>query len=278
MSETEADALADEQVDSPAATLRLAAGIEYDGTAFNGWQVQPHAPSIQEALSKAISIVADEPVECVGAGRTDTGVHATGQVAHFDTRARRAEHSWLLGINSNLPTDINVNWVAKVPAEFHARFSARSRSYRYLILNSPVRSALYRQRAWWVLKPLDAELMQTAADALLGEHDFSSFRAAACQASSPVRTITEIAVERQGEIIVITCSANAFLHHMVRNLAGSLMRIGRGDEPPEWLAEILAAKDRKRSGITAPAMGLTLTDVGYPDFPLPDAPRRSLLC
>lgn len=270
---SEVDALADSTGDS----TRLAVGIEYDGTAYNGWQVQPHAPSIQEALSKAISIVADEPVECVGAGRTDTGVHATAQVAHFDTRAHRAEHSWLLGINSNLPADINVNWVARVSADFHARFSARSRSYRYLIHNSPVRSALYRHRAWWVMKPLDAERMHAAAEALLGEHDFSSFRAAACQASSPVRTITEIAVERRDEFIIITCSANAFLHHMVRNLAGSLMRIGRGDASCAWLTELLAAKDRKLSGITAPAMGLTLTDVSYPDFSLPANPCRKLL-
>lgn len=253
---------------------RLAIGIEYDGTAYNGWQIQPHAPSIQESLNNAVSVVADAPVEVVGAGRTDTGVHATAQVAHFDTGAVRSERSWLLGINSNLPPDISIHWVARVPAEFHARFAARSRSYRYLILNTPVRSALYRHRAWWVLKPLDAQRMHEAAQVLLGEHDFSSFRAAACQASSPVRTMTAIDVQRYGDIIAIDCSANAFLHHMVRNLAGSLMRIGSGEAESGWLAEILAAKDRTVSGMTAPAGGLTLTAVDYPDFRLPASPDR----
>lgn len=248
---------------------RLAIGIEYDGTAYNGWQIQPHAPSIQQSLNTAISVVAAEAVECVGAGRTDTGVHATGQVAHFDTTAVRSIRSWLLGVNSNLPSDINVNWVSEVDSDFHARFSARSRSYRYVILNRPVRSALLRHRAWWVLKPLDEVRMQRAADTLLGEHDFSSFRAAACQASSPVRTISELTVRRDGEFIYVDCSANAFLHHMVRNLVGSLARVGSGDETVEWLSAVLAARDRRISGITAPAAGLTLTAVGYPDFALP---------
>ena len=255
---------------------RLAIGIEYDGTAYNGWQIQPHAPSIQEALNKAVSVVADETVEVVGAGRTDTGVHATAQVAHFDTSAIRSEHSWLLGINSNLPSDVSVHWVRPVSADFHARFAARSRSYRYLILNAPVRSALYRHRAWWVIKALDAGRMHGAAQALLGEHDFSSFRAAACQADSPVRTMTEITVQRRDDFIAISCSANAFLHHMVRNLAGSLMRIGSGEAEPGWLAEALNAKDRTVSGMTAPAGGLTLTDVSYPDFKLPACPDRSI--
>ncbi len=252
-----------------AGTLRLALGLEYDGTAYNGWQIQPHAPSIQESLNRAVSAVADSPIACVGAGRTDTGVHATGQVAHFDTLANRAERSWLLGINSNLPADINVLWVAAVPSHFHARFAARSRSYRYMILNRPVRSALYRHRAWWVRKPLDAERMNSAAQVLMGEHDFSSFRASACQAHSPVRTVTEIGVSRDGDWLSVVCSANAFLHHMVRNLVGSLVRIGSGEADVEWIGELLAARDRKVSGITAPAAGLTLTCVGYPDFALP---------
>ncbi len=254
---------------------RLAIGIEYDGTAYNGWQIQPHAPSIQAALNQAVAAVADEAVEVVGAGRTDTGVHASAQIAHFDTAADRTERSWLLGINSNLPADINVHWVRPVPVDFHARFAARSRSYRYLILNAPVRSALCRHRAWWVLKPLDAARMHAAAQVLVGEHDFSSFRAAACQASSPVRTVTEIRVSRHDDFIAISCSANAFLHHMVRNLAGSLVRIGSGEAEPDWLATVLEARDRKVSGMTAPAGGLTLTDVRYPDFDLPDCPDRS---
>jgi len=248
---------------------RLAIGIEYDGTAYNGWQIQPHAPSIQQSLNEAITVVASESVECVGAGRTDTGVHATGQVAHFDTRAERSDRSWLLGINSNLPADINVSWVTEPKGDFHARFSARSRSYQYVILNRPVRSALQRHRAWWVRKALEVERMQEAAQALLGEHDFSSFRAASCQASSPVRTISELTVRKAGDYIYVDCSANAFLHHMVRNLVGSLARVGSGEESVGWISEILAARDRRVSGITAPAAGLTLTAVSYPDFALP---------
>ena len=254
---------------APADCRRLAIGIEYDGTAYNGWQIQPHAPSIQQSLNEAISVVADEPVQCVGAGRTDTGVHATGQVAHFDTRAERAERSWLLGINSNLPADINVTWVRQTDQEFHARFSARSRSYRYVILNRPVRSALERHRSWWFMQPLDEQRMREGAALLVGEHDFSSFRAASCQANSPVRTITELTVRRDAQHIYVDCSANAFLHHMVRNLVGSLARVGCGDATVDWLAEVLAARDRRVSGITAPAAGLTLTAVGYPDFSLP---------
>jgi len=251
-----------------AAVNRLAIGIEYDGTAYNGWQIQPHAPSIQNALNQAITRVADEPVACVGAGRTDTGVHASGQVAHFDTLAFRSARSWLLGINSNLPADVSVLWVVPVAAEFHARYSARSRSYRYVILNRQVRSALERHRAWWVRDPLDIDKMRQAAEYLLGEHDFSSFRAAGCQAHSPIRTMSDFQVSGVGERIVIECTANAFLHHMVRNLVGSLVRVGSGRESAHWIAEVLASRDRKVAGITAPASGLTLTHVGYPDFSL----------
>lgn len=250
---------------------RLAIGIEYDGTAYNGWQIQPHAPSIQESLNRAITVVANETVGCIGAGRTDTGVHAIGQVAHFDSRASRSQRSWLLGINSNLPVDININWAEEVAPEFHARFSARSRSYRYVIINRPVRSALQRNRAWLVRKSLNEKRMHQAAQVLVGEHDFSSFRASACQAHSPVRTITRLDVTREGEYLYIDCHANAFLQHMVRNLAGSLVRVGAGEESAEWIRAILEARDRKVSGITAPAAGLTLTAVGYPDFALPES-------
>ena len=243
---------------------RLALGIEYDGTAYNGWQIQPHAPSIQAALNDAISYVANEAVECVGAGRTDTGVHATGQVAHFDTNALRTPHSWLMGINSRLSSDISALWVQPVDEVFHARFAALHRIYCYVILNRAVRSALHRDRAWWVRRPLDAERMQSAANALVGEHDFSSFRASTCQAHSAVRTITELKVTREGDCLYVYCRANAFLHHMVRNITGSLVRIGGGDESPGWLGEALAAKDRRVAGITAPAAGLTLTRVEYP--------------
>ncbi|MGI9291348.1 MAG: tRNA pseudouridine(38-40) synthase TruA [Gammaproteobacteria bacterium] len=243
---------------------RLAFGIEYDGTAYSGWQYQPHAPSIQEELNKALSVVANAQVECVGAGRTDAGVHASGQVAHFDPPVERALRSWLLGVNTNLPDDISVLWVREVPAGFHARYSAVSRGYRYTILNRPVRSALERDRVWWVYHRLDLAGMHEAAQLLLGEHDFSSFRAVACQSRSPVRELTQISVTSDRDYIFIDCAANAFLHHMVRNIAGSLVRVGLGEEPPGWIAEVLAARDRKLSGITAPASGLVLEKVEYP--------------
>lgn len=246
------------------AGFRFAIGVEYDGSAYNGWQIQPHAPSIQQSLNEALSAVADAPLECTGAGRTDTGVHATGQVAHFETSAKRSLRSWLLGINSNLPADISVLWIAPVEGDFHARFSAISRAYRYVILNRPVRSALERDRCWWVRQPLRHERMQAAAAYLLGENDFSSFRAAACQSHSAVRTISQLDVERDGDHIVVECAANAFLHHMVRNIMGSLVRVGRGDEEAGWVKQVLDSRDRKLSGMTAPAAGLTLTSVGYP--------------
>jgi len=247
----------------PAGTRRIALGVEYDGTDYKGWQQQPHAPSVQETLSTAISAVAAETIQCTGAGRTDSGVHATGQVVHFDTSAERSDRAWLLGINSNLPPDINVFWARPVADRFHARFSALFRSYRYVILNTPVRSALERHRAWWCMQPLNAELMHEAAQVMVGTHDFSSFRASSCQAHTPVRTLTHLNVHRAGDKIIVDCRANAFLHHMVRNLLGSLARIGSGDVGPEWLPEVLHARDRKQSGITAPAAGLTLVSVEY---------------
>ena len=244
--------------------VRLAAGIEYDGTAYSGWQEQSHAPSIQAEINKALSAVADAPVECVGAGRTDAGVHATAQVAHFEPPVERSMRSWLLGVNSNLPDDINLLWVRPVAQEFHARFSATSRSYRYVILNRQVRSALDRNRVWWVYHRLDSDRMHEAAQQLLGEHDFSAFRAAACQSRTPVREITQIDVVRRDDYINIEVSANAFLHHMVRNVVGSLARVGTCEESIEWVGEILHARDRTLSGITAPAGGLFLTRVDYP--------------
>ena len=249
---------------------RFALGIEYDGTAFNGWQKQPHAPSIQASLNSALAVVANAPVECTGAGRTDSGVHATGQVAHFDSSAQRTVYSWRQGLNSNLPVDINILWVRPVSDEFHARFSALSRAYEYRILNRPVRSALQRHRAWWVHQPLDHEKMQLAANYLLGEHNFNSFRASSCQAHSPVRTMSKLQVTREGDQIRIVCSANAFLHHMVRNIVGSLVSIGRGDKPVDWMNAALESRDRKCAGMTAPPTGLTFTDVGYPPQLLPN--------
>jgi tRNA pseudouridine38-40 synthase len=250
---------------------RLAIGIEYDGTNYKGWQDQPHAPSIQASLNKALSYVADEPITCIGAGRTDSGVHASGQVAHFDTEAERTPRSWLLGINSNLDDDANVVWVKSVADDFHARYSALSRSYRYVILNRPVRSSLSRLGAWWVRQPLDAEAMSVAARHLLGKHDFSSFRASECQSKTPVRDMRRLDIRVSGQWINVECEANAFLHHMVRNIIGSLVKVGRGEARPDWIKTLLESRDRRLASITAPAEGLILTHVHYaPEFGLED--------
>ncbi len=244
--------------------MRVALGIEYDGTAYNGWQRQKSGVGIQSLVEEAVSSVADESVEVICAGRTDSGVHASAQVAHFDTLAERTQRGWLFGINSALPDDINANWVAFVDEDFHARFSATSRSYRYLILNRPVRSALYRNRAWWVFESLDERAMHEASECLLGEHDFSAFRAAGCQASTPVREISSLQIVRDGEWLSITVTANAFLQHMVRNLTGVLVAIGKGEEQPAWAKSVLDSRDRKQGGVAAPAHGLTLVAVDYP--------------
>ena len=258
--------------------MRLAMGIEYDGTAYNGWQRQRTGRGVQAVVEKALSTVADAPVEVFCAGRTDTGVHATGQVVHFDTNARRSKRGWLLGANSNLPDDVNVTWVEFVDDDFHARYSATSRTYRYLVLNRLVRSSLFRNRAWWVHQPLDVGPMREAAMKLVGEHDFSAFRAAGCQARTARRNITRLDIERHDEWLAITVSANAFLQHMVRNISGLLVTIGAGDETPEWAATVLASRDRKQGGVAAPAHGLTLIGVGYPAAcGLPEADTPLLL-
>jgi tRNA pseudouridine38-40 synthase len=245
--------------------MRIALGIEYDGTDYVGWQRQKSGIGVQERVEDAIRQVANHSTEVVCAGRTDAGVHAAGQVAHFDTSAERTMRGWLLGINSNLPDDINATWVQVVDDEFHARFTAEARSYRYLILNRLVRSALFRKRAWWVHEPLDVARMAEAGSFLLGEHDFSAFRAAGCQASTAIREVTHLTVERRGDWIVIDVTANAFLQHMVRNITGTLVAIGRGDEEPQWARDILAGADRTAAGAAAPPHGLTFMRVHYPE-------------
>ena len=252
--------------------MRIALGIEYDGTSYNGWQRQKNGIGVQQRLEEALAMVANEAVEVVCAGRTDTGVHASGQVAHFDTSADRSERGWLLGANTNLPPDISVSWVQHVSDDFHARFSATSRSYRYVILNRLQRSALHRHRAWWVHQPLDEKIMHEAAQSLLGEHDFSAFRAAGCQANRATRNVTSISVVRSGDWVTLDVTANAFLMHMVRNVTGTLAAIGQGEQPVGWISEVLASRDRTLGGVTAPPQGLTLVAVHYPEaFGIPAA-------
>lgn len=252
--------------------MRVALGIEYDGTSYNGWQRQKTGLGVQQRVEEALAVVANHPVEVTCAGRTDTGVHASGQVVHFDTDSERSERGWMLGANTNLPDDINVSWVTPVSDEFHARFSATSRSYRYRILNRLQRSALHRHRAWWVYEPLQAEAMHAAAQRLLGEHDFSAFRAAGCQASTAVRTITDISVRRAGDWLTLDVTANAFLQHMVRNITGTLATVGLGEQDEAWVSEVLESRDRKVGGIAAPPHGLTFVGVEYPAaFGLPAA-------
>ena len=256
---------------------RIALGIEYDGSSYSGWQTQAHARSVQAELEAALSRVADHPVEVTAAGRTDAGVHALAQVAHFDSAATRPLQAWVLGCTALTPPDISVLWAQPVPGDFHARFSALSRTYVYRILNRPMRPALDRLRVCWRRRPLDAERMHEAAQLLLGEHDFSSFRASECQSRTPVRNLSDIEVARTGETVEILVRANAFLQHMVRNIAGSLLAVGCGDRPVEWIAEVLAARDRTLAGVTAPAAGLYFAAVEYPPgFGLPSGRLRGL--
>jgi len=252
---------------------RIAIGVEYDGSAYSGWQVQQHAPSVQGELERALSRVADHPVDLNAAGRTDAGVHALMQVAHFDTVAARPEQAWVLGGSAESAADVSVLWAREVPDDFHARFSALSRGYVYRIVNRKVRPALDRARACWVRRPLDADAMQAAAQCLLGEHDFSAFRAAECQSTTPVRRVTAVAVRRDADRVEMRIEANAFLHHMVRNVAGTLIRVGVGDEPMEWVDHLLRSRDRTRAGATAPPQGLYFAGVDYdPRYGLPSGP------
>jgi tRNA pseudouridine38-40 synthase len=253
--------------------VRIALGIEYDGSGFCGWQTQTGGSSVQQALESALTSVAATPIRVQCAGRTDAGVHACGQVAHFDTHVARPDRAWLFGTNANLPRTVSVLWVHPVTTDFHARFSATARGYRYVILNRATRPGLWDKKMGWECRVLDLPVMQTAAEALIGEHDFTSFRAAGCQAHHPVRRITHLEVSQQGDLIFVDIEANAFLHHMVRNIVGVLLEIGRGERSPEWAAEVLAARDRTLAGMTAPASGLYLTRVRYPSrYRLPNLP------
>ncbi len=253
--------------------MRYALGIEYDGSEFLGWQSQRQSPTVQDCLEQALTRVAAHPVKVVCAGRTDTGVHARGQVVHFDTDAERDLRSWVLGVNSNLPEGVSVLWIHPVSDDFHARFSAFERSYRYTLCNRWLRPALGRREMSWYRRKLDAGRMHRAAQYLQGEHDFSAFRSSGCSARHAVREIRHIAIAREGDRVLVDISANGFLYHMVRNIVGSLLEVGTGDREETWMRDLLDGKDRTQAGVTAPSAGLCFMGVRYPaQFGLPDQP------
>jgi tRNA pseudouridine38-40 synthase len=253
---------------------RWAAGVEYLGTRYSGWQRQTDAASIQQEVERVLSRIADHPVKVTAAGRTDSGVHALNQVIHFDSEAARAPHAWLFGSNSQLPRDISLRWVQPVDADFHARYGATARSYRYVIWSGRARSALLDGRVAWVIGELDADAMHRAAQALVGEHDFSGYRDADCQSKSPIRNLHSISVRAHGDFTVLDVKANAFLHHMVRNIAGVLMAIGQHKQPEDWARTVLGARNRTRGGITAEPAALCFIGPEYPErFGLPAAPK-----
>lgn len=243
--------------------MKIALGIEYDGSAFAGWQTQPHGNTVQDALERALAAVAGAPVSLVCAGRTDAGVHAALQVAHFVPPAARPLAAWVRGVNSHLPPTVAVRWAQPVADDFHARFAARGRRYRYLLLNRPQRPGLASGRVGWFHRPLDLAAMQAAAAHLLGEQDFSAFRAAGCQAKSPVKTLRQARVSRAGDLLLFDFEASAFLHHMVRNMVGSLVYVGKGKHPPGWIAALLAAGERRAAAPTFAPDGLYLAGVSY---------------
>jgi tRNA pseudouridine38-40 synthase len=243
--------------------MRIALALEYDGSRFLGWQTQPGGGTVQDALQEALGAIAGERIGVTCAGRTDRGVHALGQVVHFDTGAARPESAWVRGANALLPESVAVQWAQAVPPEFHARYGARERSYRYVLINRAVRPALAARHAGWFHLPLDVAAMRAAARHLVGEHDFSAFRSAECQAKSPVRTLLALDIETRGERIDFVLRANAFLHHMVRNIVGTLVTVGKGKQPPAWAGAVLEARDRARAAPTFPAQGLYLERVAY---------------
>jgi tRNA pseudouridine38-40 synthase len=242
---------------------RIALGLEYDGAAFNGWQTQPDRRSVQDALEYALCELAGEPISTICAGRTDAGVHAIDQIVHFDTAVERPLQAWVRGTNRFLPPTAVVRWARPMPDDFHARFCAFQRTYVYWLLNSPVRSPLSHHRARWVFRPLDERAMQDGAQRLVGTHDFTSFRAAECQANSPLRTLTRLDVRRHGRWIHVIASANAFLQHMVRNIVGALVEVGTGRQTATWISAVLAARDRALAAPTISPDGLYLSRVEY---------------
>lgn len=248
-------------MDSP----RIALGIEYDGTDFFGWQLQKKPPvkTVEGELTKALGAVANEPVKVYCAGRTDSGVHGTSQVVHFDTTAKRPEKAWIKGVNTHLPKSIRVRWAQAVPEDFHARFSARSRTYHYVIYNAPVQSAVLANKVTFCDQPLNEQKMHLAAQALLGEQDFSGFQASGCQSNSSFRNVSEVRIERKNDFVIMKITANAFLLHMVRNIMGALMDVGQNIQPISWIDTILTSKVRSIGSRTAPAAGLYLTGVAY---------------
>lgn len=257
---------------------RIALGVEYDGSRFCGWQTQPQRCSVQDALEQALAQVAGAAVATICAGRTDAGVHALAQVVHFDAVAERPESAWVRGVNALLPSTCAVTWSRAVPQDFHARYSALTRSYRYVLLNHPVRPAADQARTGWFHLPLDLGKMQRAARCLVGEHDFSAFRSSECQARTPVRTLSRLDIARRGDHLVFDFSANAFLHHMIRNIVGCLVYVGKGRYPPEWLGEVLEGRDRRRAAPTFEAAGLYLAKVVYDArWGLPAAPRAPMM-
>jgi tRNA pseudouridine38-40 synthase len=243
--------------------MRIALGLEYDGSRFLGWQTQPGGGTVQDSLQEALAAIAGQGIGVIAAGRTDRGVHAREQVVHFDTDASRPRSAWVRGVNALLPCSVAVLWATPVDAAFHARYSATARTYRYVLINRSVRPALAAGRAGWFHAPLDLDAMQTAAQHLLGEHDFSAFRSAECEARTPVRTLTTLRIERRGERFDFVVRANAFLHHMVRNLVGALVYVGKGRYPTSWVAEVLAGRDRARAAPTFGAEGLYLEKIEY---------------
>jgi tRNA pseudouridine38-40 synthase len=254
---------------------RYALGIEYDGSQFCGWQVQSGVETVQEAIERALGAVANHSTRVVTAGRTDTGVHATGQVIHFDSASRRTLNSWIRGVNSNLPAGVVVTWAKEVSPSFHARFCARARSYRYIILSRPVRPTILARRVTWTHQLLNVQAMRSAAKDLLGQHDFSAYRSVHCQSRQPIRSIHHFAVGQSGAWTWFDIQADGFLHHMVRNIAGVLMPIGAEEKAPSWAREVLMSRERSHAGVTAPAGGLYLSRVDYPehfDIPSPTNP------